>query len=77
MHPAIEEKADPQRACDSVTTGSGKGTALRLRGLPFSATEEDIRKFFAKYTLFDVYMCRRNGRCPVTGLSMPEAVFAS
>ena len=44
-------------------TATGKGTALRLRGLPFSATEDDIRRFFASYSLNDVYMCRRNGMC--------------
>lgn len=35
---------------------------LRLRGLPFTATVDDIRAFFDGYTLAGVHMCQRGGK---------------
>lgn len=34
---------------------------IRLRGLPFSANEADIRTFFGDFELDDVYLCKRDG----------------
>ena len=38
------------------------GSVLRLRGLPFSATETDLRAFFDPTQLQEVYFCRRDGK---------------
>lgn len=35
---------------------------LRLRGLPFQATEEEVVEFFEDVQLEQVVLCRRNGR---------------
>ena len=34
---------------------------LRLRGLPFTATVDDVRAFFDGYTLAGVHLCQRGG----------------
>lgn len=39
-----------------------RSTVLRLRGLPFQATEADIKQFFEGYTLTHCSICKRNGR---------------
>lgn len=52
------------------------GDVLRLRGLPFTATEEDIRTFFGDYTLKQMVICKRNGRSTgeaYVALSSPAA----
>jgi hypothetical protein len=41
----------------------------RLRGLPYSATEDEIIKFFSEFTLEEVYICRRDGE------ASPNAAF--
>lgn len=38
-----------------------KGRILRLRGLPWSAGEEDVRSFFDGFEPADVYVRRRGG----------------
>ncbi|WIA37538.1 hypothetical protein OEZ86_014445 [Tetradesmus obliquus] len=48
MSPGSSSRA-PSRVC-------------RLRGLPYSATDEEIAAFFSSYTLDEVYICRRDGR---------------
>ncbi|GMH42052.1 hypothetical protein BSKO_09971 [Bryopsis sp. KO-2023] len=48
------------------TTGTGvrpaRSSVLRLRGLPFQATESDIEEFFTGYDLKQCQICKRNGR---------------
>lgn len=34
----------------------------RLRGLPYTASDDDIRSFFCNFTLDEVYICRRDGK---------------
>ncbi|KAF6259340.1 hypothetical protein COO60DRAFT_1015207 [Scenedesmus sp. NREL 46B-D3] len=34
----------------------------RLRGLPYTASDDDICSFFCNFTLDEVYICRRDGR---------------
>ncbi|KAL4458089.1 hypothetical protein ABPG75_012954 [Micractinium tetrahymenae] len=41
---------------------SGGGSILRLRGLPFSAGEEDIRSFLDGYTVEAVHLGAKNGK---------------
>ncbi len=42
--------------------GSAPSAFLRLRGLPFSAQEQDIRAFFGpEFELAQVFVCKRNG----------------
>ncbi len=36
-------------------------SVLRLRGLPFQATEADVVEFFADVPLEQIVLCRRNG----------------
>ena len=38
-----------------------RSTVLRLRGLPFQATEADIEHFFQGYKLKQCSLCKRNG----------------
>ena len=73
----------------SLTTMS---TILRLRGLPFAATSEDITAFFKDYDTKAVYLGLRNGcdnpalqsadgaagasRCPATSSPQPAAPAA-
>jgi hypothetical protein len=35
---------------------------LRLRGLPFSASVDDVQQFFEDYELRDTYVCKREGK---------------
>lgn len=39
-----------------------RSSVLRLRGLPFAATESDIEEFFKGFQLKQVQICKRNGR---------------
>ncbi len=39
-----------------------KSPVLRLRGLPFSAGEEDVRQFFSDFNVAQVVVCRRGGK---------------
>ena len=48
---------------------------LRLRGLPFDVTDEDIRIFFEGFQIDHLYLMRKNGRrmaSPVTPFCPPE-----
>lgn len=56
---------------DSVRVA--RSTVLRLRGLPFQATEADIKQFFADYTLAQCIICKRNGRFN-TVLTTPDCL---
>ena len=38
-----------------------RSSVLRLRGLPFAATESDIEEFFKGFQLKQVQICKRNG----------------
>lgn len=39
------------------------GSAVaRLRGLPFQATDDDIKEFFTGFNVVHIHVCRRNGR---------------
>ncbi len=35
---------------------------LRLRGLPFSVQEADVRAFFRSFAVQEVFLCKRNGK---------------
>lgn len=35
---------------------------VRLRGLPFQASEDDVRQFFTGFACLNVHLCKRNGR---------------
>lgn len=35
---------------------------LRLRGLPFQSTEDDVRDFFKGFSVKEVHICKRSGR---------------
>jgi len=39
-----------------------RSSVLRLRGLPFAATESDVEEFFKGFQLKQVQICKRNGR---------------
>jgi epithelial splicing regulatory protein 1/2 len=39
-----------------------KSPVLRLRGLPFSAGEDDIRQFFSGFNVVQVVIGKRSGR---------------
>jgi len=39
-----------------------KSSVLKLRGLPFEATENDIINFFNGFQLLHVHLCRNNGK---------------
>jgi RNA recognition motif-containing protein len=42
-------------------TEETKGATLRLRGLPFSAEEAEIREFFGdEFELTSVHICKKN-----------------
>jgi hypothetical protein len=41
---------------------AAEAAVLRLRGLPFQATEEEVVEFFEDVQLEQVVLCRRNGR---------------
>lgn len=43
------------------STDGGKSSVLRLRGLPFAASDSDVQSFFSGYELVEVYICRRDG----------------
>lgn len=45
----------------ALAAGQQERSVLRMRGLPFAATEDDIRAFFHDFTLEETYLCRRNG----------------
>lgn len=49
----VESDGPPQPSFCSRT--------LRLRGLPFSSTIDDIRDFFAGYAIEEVHICKQNG----------------
>ena len=34
---------------------------LRMRGLPYGASEQDVETFFEKYSLVAAFICRRAG----------------
>ncbi len=53
MQPHADEAVDKPAAPGS--------SVLRLRGLPFQATEEDIKEFFSGYELKQIFICRRGG----------------
>lgn len=38
-----------------------KASVLRLRGLPFAASDSDVEGFFGGYDIVEVYICRRDG----------------
>jgi hypothetical protein len=40
---------------------SSSSRVLRLRGMPFAAADEDVRNFFAEFSLEEVYVCKRDG----------------
>ncbi len=56
QHPAAE-LAVPAAAAGA----SSAGGFLRMRGLPFTSGEPDIRAFFAPFELAQVLVCKRNG----------------
>ncbi|CAD7695209.1 unnamed protein product [Ostreobium quekettii] len=41
---------------------AARSSVLRLRGLPFAATEGDVEEFFKGFELKQVQICKRNGR---------------
>ncbi|CAK0735830.1 hypothetical protein CVIRNUC_000646 [Coccomyxa viridis] len=41
---------------------AGSSALLRLRGLPYNATEEEIKGFFGEFQTVNVSICRRDGR---------------
>ena len=48
------------------------GSVLKLRGLPFSATDEDVQEFFAGFGVSDIHLVRRperEGKGASTGLA--------
>ena len=53
---------------------AGSSALLRLRGLPYNATEEEIKGFFGEFQTVNVSICRRDGehtrwRMPAVELS--------
>lgn len=48
--------------CQTATTTVEGENVVRLRGLPFSATPEDVRVFFGSCELQEVYFVRRDGK---------------
>ena len=52
-------------ACPSCSNNMGGGNILRLRGLPYSATANDVTEFFKEYSddVQAVYCGAKNGGC--------------
>lgn len=51
----------------TTTTEEGPGVCVvRMRGLPFAATPEDVRVFFGNTELQEVYFVRRDGELPTS-----------
>ena len=40
---------------------AGSSALLRLRGLPYNATEEEIKGFFGEFQTVNVSICRHDG----------------
>eukprot|EP00198_Chlamydomonas_reinhardtii_P003461 XP_001692797.1 splicing factor [Chlamydomonas reinhardtii] len=54
-----------------------KSTVLRLRGLPFSAGEDDVRQFFADFEVATVVIGKRAGRSTGEGYVQLDSVAAA
>eukprot|EP00882_Tetradesmus_deserticola_P011354 GHRQ01012012.1.p1 GENE.GHRQ01012012.1~~GHRQ01012012.1.p1 ORF type:complete len:212 (+),score=57.69 GHRQ01012012.1:43-678(+) len=54
--------ADPLPTAVGLESRRAPSRVCRLRGLPYSASEDEIGGFFSDFTVDEVYICRRNGR---------------
>jgi hypothetical protein len=51
----------PQQQSTATT-----GLAVRLRGLPFTATTADVQQFFSGFKVQEILLCTRDGEPPAT-----------
>lgn len=49
-------------ADEDAASTENVSAVLRLRGLPFTSTEDDVKEFFADFPLQQIFLCKRNGR---------------
>lgn len=71
----VEEPAPGAGVVEGGPPAPPTSSTLRLRGLPFSSTDADVKTFFAGFDVQQVVICRRNGRSTGEGyveLSSPE-----
>ena len=58
--PAAAETTSERRSSDSATFKSSS-CVLRLRGLPFNATQSDVATFFEPFSVRETVVCKRAG----------------
>lgn len=62
MSEATSDPIAQVTAASSAAPASAAPTGvLRLRGLPFAATSEDVTNFFDDFKLSNIFFCKRNG----------------
>ena len=80
---AMQQHMGAMQAHGMATGGAAKGATLRMRGIPFRSTEQDVLRFFAGFQVLPggVVIGQRDGRatgdCFVTFASPQEAQRAT